>query len=159
MISDGNEAEYIRIQQFKVQFFGRKLKFKRSDGFFYMSDFFRRLTSFDTYLVNLGPTQVKCSFSNYDIFLKEFLTYFWKCPNLICDIEPDLFNLRNGSDTSQKVIRIFIIRFQHQIWMGDIRTKILRQISQQNLRPKDQAHFQENVRNSFKICRILKPNI
>ena len=26
-------------------------------------------------------------------------------------IEPDLLNLRTGSDTAQKVIRIFIIRF------------------------------------------------
>ena len=27
-----------------------------------------------------GPTQVKCWILNYDIFLNEFLTYFWKCP-------------------------------------------------------------------------------
>ena len=33
-------------------------------------------------------------------------------------IDPNLLNLRNGSDTAQKVIRIFIIRFQHQIWVG-----------------------------------------
>ena len=29
----------------------------------------------------LGPTQVKCWFLNYDIFLNEFPTYFGKCHN------------------------------------------------------------------------------
>ena len=32
-----------------------------------------------------GPLQVKCRILNYDIFLNEFLTYFWKCLNLIYD--------------------------------------------------------------------------
>ena len=47
---------------------------------------------------------------NMSLFDSTLLLIFTLFPNNMF-IEPDLLNLRNGSDTAQKVIRIFIIRF------------------------------------------------
>ena len=46
-------------------------------------------------LFHFDPHQVKCRLLNYDIFLKEFLTYFGKCHKLIYDISQNLLEIHS----------------------------------------------------------------
>ena len=61
----------------------------------------------------LAPLKYVCE--NHKTNLKTRETIFRKIYSLLDNYsfnsEPDPLNLRNGSDTAQKVIRIFIIRF------------------------------------------------
>ena len=65
-----------------------------------------------TRLVKWTETQLKISRISHNIFFTKNFAWLNWCYifNPLCN-EPDLLNLRNGSDTAQKVIRIFIIRF------------------------------------------------
>ena len=54
--------------------------------FNYLAQFYVEICANCVSSVVLSSLQVKCRLLNYDIYLNEFLTYFWKCWNLINDI-------------------------------------------------------------------------
>ena len=66
---------------------------------------------FSPMMMGSVPVSAQCSIWKFCPYSKTASFFLILQVLFMFHIEPDPLNLRNGSDTAQKVIRIFIIRF------------------------------------------------